>query len=280
MQLSTFGKKFSLPVDPFCLRVLKLSDPNIKFVIEGRKLLCDESTIELVFVLGDVGWSDGLQTSKQVLDELSTPYIPVIGDNEVHYGDEQNFGTTFGPQYSLLSQQFSDWNMNGAAVWNPEEEELSWFTNFALSYKDLRLITLDWAARTEAPILSEMGDLHDFEGGTWSFFESEINSLTDQKENSVLLLSHIPMYLTPGGFDVAETERVVGLTNAYSELLYANFSGHFHLNAEVELEDGGFEVFVTDAIWDDEITIRMVEVWQNDHRVDYVQELIELEFIQ
>ena len=46
----TFGKQCSLPTTPFCLRVLKLSDPNIKFVIEGRKLLCDESSIELVFV--------------------------------------------------------------------------------------------------------------------------------------------------------------------------------------------------------------------------------------
>ena len=35
---------------PFCLRVLKLSDPEIKFEIEGRKLLCDESTINLIFV--------------------------------------------------------------------------------------------------------------------------------------------------------------------------------------------------------------------------------------
>jgi hypothetical protein len=46
----TYAKQFTLPTDPFCLRVLKLSDPEIKFEIEGRKLLCDESTINLIFV--------------------------------------------------------------------------------------------------------------------------------------------------------------------------------------------------------------------------------------
>ena len=46
----TYSKQFTLPTDPFCLRVLKLSDPEIKFEIEGRKLLCDESTVNLVFV--------------------------------------------------------------------------------------------------------------------------------------------------------------------------------------------------------------------------------------
>ena len=46
----TYSSQFTLPTDPFCLRVLKLSDPEIKFEVEGRKLLCDESTVNLVFV--------------------------------------------------------------------------------------------------------------------------------------------------------------------------------------------------------------------------------------
>lgn len=46
----TYSKQFTLPTDPFCLRVLKLSDPEIKFEIEGRKLLTDESSVDLVYV--------------------------------------------------------------------------------------------------------------------------------------------------------------------------------------------------------------------------------------
>tara|TARA_R100000234_G_scaffold88482_1_gene56871 strand:- start:3257 stop:3847 length:591 start_codon:yes stop_codon:yes gene_type:complete len=45
-----FTKQFTLPTDPFCLRVLGLSDANILYRVEGRKLLCNESTIEMIYV--------------------------------------------------------------------------------------------------------------------------------------------------------------------------------------------------------------------------------------
>ena len=45
-----FAKQFSLPTDPFCLRVLSLDDPDIIFRVEGRKILTDESTIKLKYV--------------------------------------------------------------------------------------------------------------------------------------------------------------------------------------------------------------------------------------
>jgi hypothetical protein len=45
-----FSKQFTLPTDPYCLRVLQLSDTDIIYKIEGRKLLCDESSIEMIYV--------------------------------------------------------------------------------------------------------------------------------------------------------------------------------------------------------------------------------------
>ena len=45
-----FTQQFTLPTDPFCLRVLGLSDPNILYRIEGRKLLCNESTVEMIYI--------------------------------------------------------------------------------------------------------------------------------------------------------------------------------------------------------------------------------------
>ena len=232
-----------------------------------------EQSIELVVVLGDVGWGSGLSESKSLLDQLQVPYVPVIGDNEVAYGDEENFGTVYGPQFELLSTYFTDWNKDGSAVWNPEEEKNSWFYNYAFTYRGNRFITVDWSARTNQSIFSEMGDLHDFDGGTFEFFESEITALNGQKENSVMLLSHIPMYMSPGGFDVAEADKISGLTNAYSDLIYADFAGHFQVNADTEFEDGGFEVFITDAVWDDEITIRLVQVWEDNSGFSYVHEI-------
>ena len=44
------SQQFTLPTDPFCLRVLQLSDTDILYKIEGRKLLCNESTIEMIYI--------------------------------------------------------------------------------------------------------------------------------------------------------------------------------------------------------------------------------------
>ncbi len=45
-----FTKQFSLPTDPYCLRVLTLDDSDLIFKVEGRKILCDEDTINLLYV--------------------------------------------------------------------------------------------------------------------------------------------------------------------------------------------------------------------------------------
>ena len=41
---------FTLPTDPYCLRVMRLDYLDIDFRVEGRKILCDESTINLVYL--------------------------------------------------------------------------------------------------------------------------------------------------------------------------------------------------------------------------------------
>lgn len=45
-----FDNAFTLPTDPYCLRVLNIRYHDIVHRIEGRKILCDEDTIELVYV--------------------------------------------------------------------------------------------------------------------------------------------------------------------------------------------------------------------------------------
>lgn len=42
--------QFTLPTDPYCLRVMRLDYLDIEFRVEGRKILTDESTINLVYL--------------------------------------------------------------------------------------------------------------------------------------------------------------------------------------------------------------------------------------
>jgi len=46
----TYTYQFTLPTDPYCLRILKLSNADIKFEVEGRKVLSDETPLNVVFV--------------------------------------------------------------------------------------------------------------------------------------------------------------------------------------------------------------------------------------
>jgi len=45
-----FSYQFTLPTDPYCLRVLSLQDNDTVHTIEGRKLLANESTVKLKYV--------------------------------------------------------------------------------------------------------------------------------------------------------------------------------------------------------------------------------------
>jgi hypothetical protein len=45
-----FEYQYSLPTDPYCLRVLRMSDRSYVYRIEGRKLLTDESTARIAYV--------------------------------------------------------------------------------------------------------------------------------------------------------------------------------------------------------------------------------------
>jgi len=80
-----FSKQFSLPTDPFCLRVLQLSDTDILYKIEGRKLLCNESSIEMIYI-GRV--EDGNQYDLLLIEALAAALAadlayPLVGSSSL-----------------------------------------------------------------------------------------------------------------------------------------------------------------------------------------------------
>jgi len=80
-----FTKQFTLPTDPFCLRVLALSDTDILYKIEGRKLLCNESTIEMIYI-GRV--EDGNQYDLLLIEALAAAMAadlayPLVGSSSL-----------------------------------------------------------------------------------------------------------------------------------------------------------------------------------------------------
>lgn len=228
--------------------------------------------LALVFVLGDIGWSEeGLALSRQLLDALPMPYLPVLGDNEVHFESEALFDTTFADHYEALAGQLDGFSRGPVEVQNPEWATTSWFQNFSFTYGGVWFLSLDWNSRDPDPLWGEYGELHDFEGGSWPWFEAELAALDPGEAEDVLLFSHHPMHA--GVFDSDEMDRIVGATVPVAGRVAAAFAGHIHGTYEQPVSDGGYDVYVTDAVWDDEITVRIVDVGFDGARTTYTQSL-------
>ena len=230
--------------------------------------------LSFVMILGDVAWGEGLQLSKQILDELVIPYVPIIGDNEIHAGDEQRFGEVFSSVFERNADFFDDWQDSFQEVWNPEYDRYGVFYNSTFSYKGVRFMGLDWASRSSHAIQGEMGDLHAFEGGTLSWLDSTLATL-ELEQKPIFMASHIPMYVNVGAFDTAEMETLEVIFASYADRFQANFAGHYH--TDVENEQNHYDLYVLDAIWDDEIRFRILDIRLDAGEVTFETTLMEIE---
>ena len=235
----------------------------------------EERMIEVVLVLGDIGWGGGMDLSRGYLDELEVPYVPITGDNEVHAGDEELFEATFSDQYELLSTTFESWQRAAMPVWHPVADQDSWFTNMAFELHGVQFVGLDWAARGVEGLEGEMGDLHDFDGGTWQWFEGIFEALPKDAQESIVMFTHIPMHF--GMFWGDEMSAIEALLGPYGDAVYADFAGHVHITYERTVAGGGYVVYATDAIFDDNNTLRLVLVEGNGARFVYTHELVVVE---
>ena len=229
-----------------------------------------ERDVQLVLVLGDIGWGEGLPRAKQLLDALAVPYVPLHGDNEIHEGDDERFETVFAPQLDLLAGTLDDFRKAPSHAVDPSTQAEGWYQNFAFSFHGVRFFALDVCARGQDDIMGEFGVLNDFEGGTWPWFQGELSRLPAGPDDSVIMLSHIPMYL--GALDAIEMAAVDELLMPREREVYGNFAGHLHFNYDKHANS--YEVFVTDATWDDDNTVRVVSVKGNGERFAYKHELV------
>ncbi len=227
--------------------------------------------IELVVVLGDVGWGAGLPRSRELLDELDLPYVPLIGDNEVHVGDDETFHNTYQSQYEQLASVLDDWRKAPTPVYHPQAEEDAWLQNVAFSHRGVHFFGLDWCVRgAEDEFAGEFGDLNDFSGGTWPWFEQELEQTEPALPESIVMLTHIPMMI--GLFFADEMAALAELLGPRAEHVYANLAGHVHGELEWPVEEAGYTVYTTDATWDDEITVRVIRVDSNGTALAYQHE--------
>jgi hypothetical protein len=236
-----------------------------------------ERGIELVLLVGDIAWNDGTTIAPPIFDAFEVPWVPVTGDNEIQSEDSQAFFEAFEPQWQALEGELDGFAYAPMPVDNPEYETQSWFTNHAFVHRGVTFVGLDWCARVVGSLFGEMADLHDLEGGTLPYFEAAMAGLGEGARDSVVLYSHHPMHLSPGAFDLDEMAILEAAVEPWADRVYANFGGHYHADGEDESVNGLWEVYVTDATWDDDNRLRLVTVSGNGARFGYEHELITVE---
>ncbi len=230
--------------------------------------------IDLVLVVGDIGWGDGhMARAREILDGLTMPYIPIIGDNEIQSGYEQEFDSTFTPQYTHLATVFENWQKAPTPVWNSQIDDFSYLENFSFDYKGVHFVGLDWATRVIGGVTSETADLHDFSGGTWPWFTADIENCDKTMQENIVVASHHPMHESEfGSFSSEEDAQLELFTQGYGTHVYADFAGHYHIDFSETRPLGQYEVHITAATWEN--TVRVVQVRNNGTAFTYYHELV------
>ncbi len=260
-----------------------IGDPHVTSMSENQERLAaavdhinaSDRAIELVLIVGDIGWSGGLEIARDTLSGLDALWVPIPGDNELHAGEEALWGDVFADHYASLATELDDFELAPVPVWNPQWEQDSWFRNGRFGYGGLHFVTLDWISR-DSGILGEFAEIHDFEGGTFDFFEQTLTSLPEGLAEDVVLAAHHPMH--PGSFTIEEMERIGEVTTPLAGRIAASFGGHYHGDGEEPSMDGGFLVVAVDATWDDVVSYRLVEVWGNEVGFEYQHEIVVVPF--
>ncbi len=227
-----------------------------------------ETPLTFVAVLGDIAWGDGWPLAFDALSALPMPWVPIQGDNPIQVGEEPLFVETFGAHYDALSATLPGWDRAPVPIDDPTYGQ-DWLSNIRFEVDGVVFLGLDWNSREIGTLWGETPDLFDLPGGTLPFVEAALAETNQQEglEDRVIFLTHMPMLYGPGFFDVAEVETLEQRLHPYLPLLGANHAGHLHVSAEGTWESLGLQVTVSDATWDDDNTVRIVQVWKTNRRV-------------
>lgn len=255
----------------------------------------DKAGIKFVIVTGDI--TDSAEKSeflkaKEILDSLSVPYVPMLGNHDVWpytasagtqspIGDKY-FSEVFGSQFKKLKDLLPGWDdgTRGTPIRNGEADSAtgadagctSYFQNFAFDFAGYHFICCDFNTRnfaTNGKGAMPEGDLFDSSNcrGTWPWFKDHFSAYPRKASKNMLMFSHQPFFSMPVvNFDSIEYETITGFLGSGDNRDFSGVcgGGHIHLDYDYSISDSGKEVcpaFWTGANKDGTGHLRVVDVW-------------------
>ncbi|MEN6406588.1 MAG: hypothetical protein ABFC77_08965 [Thermoguttaceae bacterium] len=268
----------------------------------------DTRNTKFAFVTGDVTWggtiTNGTTTTmnaaKRALINLNTagiPYIPLIGDNEIHntagttgVSYEAAFQKTFSSQYNYLANSAS----SGLTNWKKESTPVSgrYLENFSFNYGNCHFACADFASRIAG---DESGNLNEdvtSGSGSWTWLKNDITTCAKPKNENINIITHIPMFTDTSLlgflyndylFSSSQMSTITTFMNTYKTNIAANYAGHIHQNYTKNV-NGIYTSYTTDETWDssyglydgadDDITVRFVTVTTGATSMSYSQDIV------
>ena len=225
----------------------------------------EHEALDLAFgvFVGDIAWGNGHPVVADLIADSPIPLVPILGDNPIQSGGEAAAGEAFETWTAGLSEALDGWRRMPTPV--EGSDGLTWYQATAWDHGGVHFVGCDWNARVRDPFLGEFADLHDVDDGPFPWFADDLEAHRQGPDAGIVMFSHHPMLALPGGFDASEVSRLAEVTLPMARRLYANFGGHLHLDSAWDAEVGGagFEIQLTDATFDDDNRVRVVEAWSD-----------------
>lgn len=251
------------------------SNVHAKAAIKKINEIASSERVRMVFITGDLTDSaEDLEFSvcRNVLDLLTVPYAPCIGNHDIW--QYTNYNTTDTPTGDQIFDNVFGNRLRGTVgegievlykappTFNTDFNFTSHFQNYVVQMdgpEGLALVVLDWNSRQlpRRPGYEERGVgpqafLHDFPGGTIDWLAQTLPVLYDRNVSQIAFLQHHPYRLqiyAPDriyGFDRTEKARIQEVLQKSMPLsnYFGVIAGHLHRFFEgTAFDEEGFEDF-------------------------------------
>lgn len=212
--------------------------------------------IKFVVVSGDLTGSaekSEFQMCKKILDGLTVPYVPVIGNHDiwpyVRYQEEAPYANAdsvlnevFSSTFDANRNFFTNWNDGTrlSRTYNPETGIEHYFQNFSFEYDNFIFYGLDFNPRYHVnkaePGIGPEAQLMDWNGGTFRWLKHELINQPNKRNKNIFFISHHPatdnLFFILSGFvfDFDEYGKLINMLRPFKPNLALWMAGHIHID--------------------------------------------------